>query len=183
MHRDQQDDPIDIGNEFDVKIQLDATRGREIVGEMRISAAPSTVFVLLTDARCMMTWLAQSVEADARPGGVFRLADASGLWLEGRYLEVVRNRNVVLSWGGIDGLTRGQSIVKFTLRDDGNNTLLRLGHFNLPGPALEGHCIGWRNSGLPKLKAAAEGKRACGTCLGDAADSREQHSSLAQVIW
>ncbi len=63
------------------------------------------VFALLTDAQQMMSWLAQDVNADPRPGGVFRLADFGGLWVEGVYLEVIADRLVVFSWGGIEGLT------------------------------------------------------------------------------
>jgi uncharacterized protein YndB with AHSA1/START domain len=166
-----------------VKIRLGADRRPKICGEIRIVAAPATLFALLTDAQQMMNWLAQSVKADARPGGIFCLADLNGLWIEGTYVEIVRDRKVVLTWGGIEGLRPGQSTVEFALHADGNSTLLRLRHFGLSDAAVDAHRLGWKNSGLPKLKAVAEGGAPRGTCLGDAADSREQHPYSAAVVW
>ena len=43
-----------------------------------------------------MSWLAQSGKADARPGGIFRLADLNGLWVEGTYVEVFRIKGLCL---------------------------------------------------------------------------------------
>jgi uncharacterized protein YndB with AHSA1/START domain len=172
-----------VGRDSDVGIRLGADDRREIRGEMRIIAAPVTVFALLTDAQQMMNWLARNVKADARPGGILWLADLNGLWVEGSYLEIIRDRKVVFTWGGIDGLRPGQSTVEFALHADGKHTLVRLRHFGLSDPAVEAHCLGWRISGLPKLKAVAEGGVPRGTCLGDAGDAREQHPHSARVVW
>jgi uncharacterized protein YndB with AHSA1/START domain len=150
---------------------------------MRITAAPATVFAFLTDAKKMMTWLARCVKADARPGGIFCLADLNGLWIEGTYLEVIPHRTIVFTWGGIEGLRPGQSTVEFALHADGKGTVLWLRHFGLSKSGLDAHYLGWKNSGLPKLKAVAEGGVSRGTCLGDAADSREQHPYSAGVVW
>ena len=70
-----------IGPDVDVDVRLGADHRREIWGEMRISAAPATVLAFLTDARQMMSWLAQSAKADARPGGssVLRISTVYGL--------------------------------------------------------------------------------------------------------
>jgi uncharacterized protein YndB with AHSA1/START domain len=172
-----------VAKDSDVEIRLGADHRREISGKMRIIAAPATVFALLTDAQQMMNWLARSVTADARPGGIFCLADLGGLWVEGTYLEIVRDRKAAFTWGGIDGLRPGQSTVEFALHADGNDTLVRLRHFGLSDPAMAAHCLGWKISGLPKLTAVAEGGVPRGTCLGDAADAREQHPYSAGVVW
>jgi uncharacterized protein YndB with AHSA1/START domain len=172
-----------IGQDSDVEIRLGADHRREIWGELRIVAAPAAVFALLTDAQQMMNWLARSVTADVRPGGAFCLADLNGLRVEGTYLETVKDRKVVFTWGGIEGLGPGQSTVEFASHANGNNTLLRLRHFGLSDAALEAHCLGWKISGLPKLKAVAEGGVPRGTCLGDAAESRERHTYSASVVW
>src|SRR6516165_9561938 len=92
-----------IGPDAEVDVRLGAHHRREIWGEMRISAAPATVLAFLTDARQMMSWLAQSAKADARPGGIFRLADLNGLWVEGTYVEAIPHQGVVFTWGGIGG--------------------------------------------------------------------------------
>ena len=72
-----------------------------------------------------MTWLAQSAKADARPGGIFRLADLNGLWVEGTYVAATPHQRVVFTWGGIEGLRPGQSTAEFALRADDNGTLLQ----------------------------------------------------------
>jgi uncharacterized protein YndB with AHSA1/START domain len=184
MNRNRLGETINrVGQDSDVEICLGADHRREIWGKMRIIAAPARVFALLTDAQHMMKWLAQSVTADARPGGVFCLADFNGLRVEGTYLEVVIDRNVVFTWGGIDGLRPGQSIVEFALHADGTRTLVRLRHFGLSDAVVEAHCLGWKISGLPKLKAVAEGGEPRGTCLSDASDSREQHPYSVGAVW
>jgi Activator of Hsp90 ATPase homolog 1-like protein len=124
---------------------------------------------------------ARNVKADPRRGGVLRLVDFGGFWVEGTYLKVIPHRKAVFSWGGIEGLKSGQSIVEFTLHSNGRSTLLRLCHFGLSLPAVKAHRFIWKKSGLPKLKAVAEGKEPSGTCLGDAADSREQCPYSASV--
>ena len=144
-------------------------RRREVVREIRIEATPATVFALLTDARRMTTWLAETVVADPTPGGAFRIAESGGMSIVGNYLELVPDRKVVFTWGGFAGLEPGESTVEITLEADGDGTLLTLRHYGLPPPAVESHDMGWMHSGLPKLKAAAEGHDPGGLCLGDLA--------------
>lgn len=143
--------------------------GEELQLEIRIAAAPATVFALLTDPARMTTWLAELVEADPRPGGVFRISGPSGVSIEGTYLEVIADTRVVFTWGGVEGLKPGQSTVEFLLEPDGAGTLLRLRHYRLPRPAVEPHRRGWVYSGLVKLKDAAEGRAPTGLCLSDIA--------------
>ena len=140
--------------------------------EIRIDAAPETVFALLTDPARMKIWFAELVDADARPGGVFRISGPVGVSIEGTYLEVVQNRKVVFTWGGVEGLAPGQTTVEFLLEPDGKGTVLRLRHYGLPGPAVESHRLGWVQSGLAKLKDAAEGRRPTRLCLSDLAEQR-----------
>jgi uncharacterized protein YndB with AHSA1/START domain len=147
----------------------DAGEGGEVRLEIRIDASHETVFALLTEPTQMKIWLAEIVEADARPGGVFRISD-SGLTIEGAYLEVVPNRKVTFTWGGVEGLQPGQSIVEFLIEPDGVGTLVRLRHYRLPKPAVEPHRRGWVYSGLVKLKDSAEGRPPTRLCLSDIAE-------------
>jgi uncharacterized protein YndB with AHSA1/START domain len=140
--------------------------------EIWIQASPEAVFALLTDPNHMRTWLAELVQADSRPGGVFRISGPAGISIEGVYLEVVPNTKVVFTWGGVEGLKPGQSTVEFLLEPDGEGTLVRLRHYGLPGPAVESHRRGWIYSGLVKLKDAAEGRRPTKLCLSDLAEQR-----------
>src|SRR5215831_4184941 len=147
----------------------DAGRTEEVRLEIRIDAAPETVFALLTDAARMTNWLAEMVQAEARPGGQFRISGPHGRTIEGTYLEVVPNRKVVFTWGGVEGLRPGQSTVEFLLERDGEGTLLRLRHHGLPSSAVESHYRGWVYSGLVKLKDASEGRRPTRLCLTEIA--------------
>jgi uncharacterized protein YndB with AHSA1/START domain len=152
-----------LGTGSCVKICHGADRGAEISGELKVFAAPAREFALLTDARQMMTWLAQSVTADSRPGGIFRLADLNGLWVEGTYLKVIPEQKVVFTWGGIEGLRSGQSTIQFCLRAEGAGTLLHLRHFGLSEGAIEAHCLGWKISELENflMKVRQDTARFC----------------------
>src|SRR5260370_20188904 len=145
----------------------DTSGGAEVRLEIRIGASPETVLALLTEPAAMPTWLAELVDADCRPGGIFRISGPSGLSIEGTYLEVTPNRKVVFTWGGVEGLDPGQSTVEFLIEPDRGGTLLRLRHFGLPRPAVEPHRRGWVYSGLVKLKDAAEGRKPTRLCLSD----------------
>src|SRR5215471_3001882 len=145
---------------------------RDVRLEIRIQASPETVFALLTDPKHMRTWFAELVQADSRPGGVFRISGPVGVSIEGKYLEVVANSKVVFTWGGVEGLAPGQSTVEFLLEPDGAGTLVRLRHYGLPGPTVESHRHGWVHSGLAKLKDAAEGRQPTRLCLSDLAEQR-----------
>jgi uncharacterized protein YndB with AHSA1/START domain len=163
-------------------IRVEVNEHREIAGEIRIRATLATVFALLTEAHGVMTWLAHYAETVARAGGVFCLADPGGLRVEGTFLEVIADRKVVLTWGGIEGLRPGQSTIVFALQADGNDTVVRLRHSGLSAAAVAAHYLGWMQWGLPKLKRVAEGKPTRGTYLADAADARERGPYLTHVV-
>jgi len=146
---------------------MSASHGDEVHLEIRIDASLQTVFALLTDAARMRTWLAELVDAEPRPGGVFRISGPPGVSIEGTYVEIIPNRKVVFTWGGVEGLQPGQSTVEFVLEPDDGGTLVRLRHYGLPGPALEPHRRGWVYSGLIKLKDVAEGRAPTSLCLSD----------------
>jgi len=139
---------------------------REVRHEIFIEASPETVFALLTDATAMKKWQAEIVDADPVAGGIFRLAEPGGMQIEGRYVEVVPYSKVVYTWGGVAGVAPGQSTVEFLLEPRDNGTLVRLRHYNLPESSFEAHDRDWAHSGLPKLKAVAEGRDPGGLCLG-----------------
>jgi uncharacterized protein YndB with AHSA1/START domain len=144
----------------------DDGKGREVLREIYIDAAPATVFALLTNGSRMTEWMAETVIAEPVPGGVFHITAAGGLSIEGNYVEVIPDQKVVFTWGGIEGVSPGASTVEFTLEPHGSGTLVKLRHYGLPPATIEPHDLGWL-SGLSKLKAAAEGRDPGGLCLGD----------------
>ena len=145
----------------------------EVRLEIWIDASPETVFALLTDPVRMQSWFAELVEADPRPGGIFRISEpATGASIEGTYQEVVANQKVVFTWGGVEGVKVGGSTVEFLLEPVQKGTLLRLHHYGLPGPAVESHRHGWIQSGLAKIKDAAEGRPPVRRCLRELTEQR-----------
>jgi len=145
---------------------------REVRLEIWIDASPETVYALLTEPDHMKTWLADLVEADAQPGGVFRISGPTDVSISGTYIEAIPGRKVAFTWGGIEGLRPGQSTVEFLLAPERGGTLVRLRHYGLPAPSIESHRIGWMHSGLAKLKDGAEGRKPKGRCLSDLAEQR-----------
>lgn len=145
----------------------DRADGHELRIEIEIAASPETVFAFLTEPARLQTWLADVVEADSRPGGIFRIAGPRGGSIEGTYVEIVPNRKVAFTWGGVAGLAPGASTVEFCLEPQGSGTLLRLRHHGLPSTRIEPHRRGWGVFGLPKLKEAAEGRAPASLCVND----------------
>ena len=121
-------------------------------------------FVWATNVACVI--------AEPVPGGTFKISESGGRTIEGKYLEVVPDRRVVFSWGGIEGLEPGETIVDITLEQDGTGTLLTLRHRGLPLRSFESHDRSWGHAALPKLKAISEGRDPGGLCLGGRADRR-----------
>jgi uncharacterized protein YndB with AHSA1/START domain len=155
-------------------------RGSEVCFEILIAAVPATVFALLTDSKLMSCWLAQDVLATPQTGGIFRLWDPKGCWVEGAYLAAIPNQLVAFTWGGIEGLRFGQSIVTFALEFERHATIVRLRHSHLPRSAVNMHRLGWMQFGLPRLKAVAEGAPPRGTYLSDIAEHREDTPYLSR---
>jgi uncharacterized protein YndB with AHSA1/START domain len=152
----------------------------EVCFEIPIVAAPAVVLALLTDSKLMSCWLAEDVIANPQPGGVFRLWDPKGCWIEGTYVAVNPDRLVAFTWGGIEGLRIGQSVVTFTLEFERHATVVKLRHSHLPGTALNMHRLGWMQFGLPRLKELAEGAPPRGTYLGAVAEHREDTPYLSR---
>jgi uncharacterized protein YndB with AHSA1/START domain len=150
----------------------DLHRDGEVRLEIQIDASPETVFAFLTEPARMKTWLADVVDADCRPGGIFRITGPRGVSIEGRYLEIVPGRKVVFTWGGMEGLAPGASTAEFDVEPHGAGSLLRLRHHGLPKSKIEPHRRSWAVFGLPKLKDAAEGRPPATRCMSDIAQMR-----------
>ena len=114
--------------------------------KLRIEARPETVFGFFTEPGKIVRWMGRSADADARPGGVFRL-DYDGFdIMRGQFLEVTPYSRIVFSWGWEtlgDGTGPGQSRVEVTLTPDGSGTLLRLLHSGLSEMDRASHGEGW----------------------------------------
>ena len=132
-----------------------------VVSEVRIAASPETVFGFFTDPAKMVRWKGTEAELDPRPGGLYRVHVRPGNVARGQYLEVVPHRRVVFTWGW-EGegspIPPGASTVEVSLIPDGDGTIVRLVHRDLPTDESRGlHRMGWEHF-LPRLAAAAAGQ-------------------------
>ena len=126
----------------------------------RIDAGPETVFDFFTDPDKMVQWMGRDVQLEPTPGGLFR-CDINGRNIgRGTYLEVDRPRRVVFTWGWESEespVRPGESTVEVTLEPDGDGTIVRLLHRDLPDePSREAHGHGWRHY-AERLGVAAAG--------------------------
>jgi uncharacterized protein YndB with AHSA1/START domain len=126
--------------------------------EVRIAASPETVFDFLVEPEKMIQWMGRSAILEPRPGGVFR-CDMNGTDIaRGEFVEVEPPRRAVFTWGWEAGgfpIEPGASTVEIQLEPDGEGTLLRLTHRDLPGPeAVRKHRVGWEHF-VPRLASAA----------------------------
>jgi uncharacterized protein YndB with AHSA1/START domain len=128
--------------------------------EVRVGARPETIFAFFTDPELMVRWMGRSAQADPRPGGVYRV-DINGAYVAlGEYVEISPPDRVVFTWGweGEDSaIEPGASTVEVTLTPDGEETLVRLVHRDLPSEdSATAHGRGWEHY-LERLRIAGAG--------------------------
>jgi uncharacterized protein YndB with AHSA1/START domain len=131
--------------------------------EIRIAARPETVFDFFVDPEKMVRWKGRRAELDPRPGGVYRVEVNDQAIARGEYVEIDAPNRVVFTWGwegqetGEHAVPPGSSRVEVELTPDGDGTLVRLRHLDLPEQSREIHGQGW-DMYLGRLAAAAEGR-------------------------
>lgn len=133
--------------------------------EVRIGARPETVFDFFTDPEKQILWMGRRAELDARPGGVYRVEINDQVTAKGEFVEIVAPSRVVYTFGwegqeadgGEHGVPPGSSRVEITLEPDGDGTLVRLRHFDLPEQARAMHGQGWELY-LARLAAVVAGR-------------------------
>lgn len=124
---------------------------------IEIDAPPEVVFDYLVTEAGMTAWMGRRATLDPVAGGEFSV-DIAGNAIRGRYLEVVRPKRVVVSWGvaGSADLPPEASTVSFTLTPTGAGTRVDLEHSQLPDGLLEGHDDGWTHF-VARLQIVAQG--------------------------
>ena len=136
-----------------------AETGTAVEREVRVAAAAETVFDFFADPDKMVQWMGRSAQLEPRAGGTFRV-DLNGRDVaRGEYVTVDRPDRVVFTWGweADDALTApGSSTVEVTLRPDGDGTVVRLRHTDLPEEARGAHAHGWEHY-MERLGVAAAG--------------------------
>jgi uncharacterized protein YndB with AHSA1/START domain len=128
--------------------------------EIRVSARPETIFRFLTDPTLMTRWMGQDVQLEPRPGGIYRVAINDAIIASGEFLDVAPNERVRFSFGWegeSNPVPPGSTTVEITLIPDGEFTVVRLVHADLPAEEQEKHGHGWDHY-LSRLAAAVEGR-------------------------
>jgi uncharacterized protein YndB with AHSA1/START domain len=137
---------------------MDVQTGSSVVCEVRVKAAPETIFPFLIDGDRSARWFGRAATIDPRPGGSYRTEISDQIVAVGEIVEIDEPRRLVLTfgWEGDEAVPPGSSRVEFTLEPDGDETLVRLRHDRLPDGAAERHGDGWDRY-LPRLAVAAAG--------------------------
>ena len=131
--------------------------------EIRIAARPETVFEFFVDPEKMVQWKGRSAELDPRPGGIYRVEINDQARARGEYVEIDAPNRVVFTWGwegqesGEHAVPPGSSRVEVDLMPEGDGTVVRLRHVDLPEQSREIHGQGW-DMYLGRLAAVAEGR-------------------------
>lgn len=121
------------------------TLGVPLVVERRVSAPPSAVYAYLTASELWAKWQGVAATIEARAGGLFRMEMGTGQVARGQFVELVADRRVVFTWGWIDNsdIPPGSTMVEIDLVPEGEGTLIRLIHRDLPPSEIEMHRTGW----------------------------------------
>ena len=130
-----------------------------VAREIAIEARPETVFEFLTDPALLLRWMGTAATLEPRPGGTYRVVVNPRSTVRGEFVEVVPHSRVVFTWGFEEpdaALAPGASTVEVTLRPEGDGTLLRLVHRDLPEPSRPQHDMGWEHF-LDRLRGVAAG--------------------------
>jgi uncharacterized protein YndB with AHSA1/START domain len=132
----------------------------DLVVERHIAASPATVFSFFADPARWLRWQGVEAAIEPRPGGAFRMNVRGDGFASGRFTEVVPGRRIVFTWGWETpelGVPPGSTTVEIDLLPDGDGTILRLTHRDLPGAALDSHRWGWKHYTARLAVAAAGG--------------------------
>ena len=137
-----------------------AGAGFAVTREIRIAAPPEIVWEYFVDPERIKQWEAVDAEADARPGGALRIDMHGDRDIAmGEFVTLEPHSRLVFTWGweGNEMLPPGASTVEVTLTSEGDETVVRLEHRDLPSQELaDGHGEGWTHY-LGRLAIASAG--------------------------
>lgn len=133
--------------------------GDDLIVERHVSVSPEKVFTYFTDADKWMAWQGTEAEIELVEGGMWRVNVTGDGFSSGRVVEIVTNERIVFTWGWEQGppLPPGSTTVAIELVPDGDGTLIRLTHSDLPPDQLEIHRHGWEHY-TARLAAVGEGR-------------------------
>ena len=136
------------------------TETTEVTRELTIAARPETVWEFFVDPEKAIRWMGIDATLEPEPGGLYRVEVVPGTVARGTFVELEPPHRLVFTWGWEDeslGVPPGSTVVEIELVPDGDGTLLRFVHKDLPSSeSAERHGHGWDHF-LPRLVEAAGG--------------------------
>jgi uncharacterized protein YndB with AHSA1/START domain len=141
---------------------MDVTTERIAVErELAIAARPETVWALLVDPAEAVRWMGRAATFDLRPGGTYRVEVIPGHTARGEFVEIDPPHRLVYTWGwepeSGSPVAPGSTTVEFELTGDGDGTILRFRHRDLPSDeSAASHAHGWDHY-LERLATVAAG--------------------------
>jgi len=141
---------------------MDATaESTTVVREIAIAARPETVWELLVDPEQAVKWMGMTASFDLRPGGLYQVEVIPGHTARGEFVEIDPPHRLVhtFGWEPESGsiVASGSTTIEYELVPDGDGTLLRFTHRDLPNvDAVASHAHGWDHY-LERLALAATG--------------------------
>ena len=113
-----------------------------------IAARPETVWPLLTESEGVCQWWGTTAEVEPRPGGAYRVTMENGAVMSGEVVDVDVPSRLVFTFGWeqpppAGPVPPGSTRVEITLTADGDGTVLRLRHSELPAAQEPDHRGGW----------------------------------------
>lgn len=112
----------------------------------RVDASPEDVWPYLTDGSLWSRWQGCGATVEPVPGGMYRMEMADGSFASGVIVAVVPYRSITFTWGwtgALFTLAPGSTTVEITLEPDGDHTVIRLVHRDLPDHLRPPHAEGW----------------------------------------
>jgi uncharacterized protein YndB with AHSA1/START domain len=126
---------------------------------LSIAASPEIVWEFFVDPEKACRWMGMRADFDPRPGGLYRCDVVPGHTALGEYVELDPPRRLVFTWGwdGQEAVAPGTSTIEVELTPEGDGTILRFAHRDLPGAEqVASHAQGWDHY-LDRLEIAAAG--------------------------
>jgi uncharacterized protein YndB with AHSA1/START domain len=130
-----------------------------ITRELLIDASPETVWEFLVDPEKIVRWKGVNAALQLWAGGAYRVEVIPKRIAVGEVVECDPPRRLVHTWGweGDENVPPGSTTVEYELAPEGEGTLLRFTHRDLPSTkSAESHAQGWDHY-LPRLAQAASG--------------------------
>ena len=132
-----------------------------VTGQIRVEASRETIFPFLIEPEKMIRWMGLQAQAEAEPGGLYRVVVNDANTARGEFVEIDPPNKVIFTWGWEEAgasVSAGESTVEISLEEDGDATLVRLTHVGLPTEeSRKRHAHGWHHY-MPRLAEVAAGR-------------------------